>query len=39
MQSAILPGYPAYGIHANHMVSHTLIGAIRALISPGHDQV
>ena len=27
MQSAILLGYPAYGIHANHMVSETLLGA------------
>ena len=27
MQSAIIPGYPANGIHANHMVSDTLLGA------------
>ena len=27
MQSAILPGYPSYGIHANHIVSDTLLGS------------
>ena len=26
-QSAILPGYPAYGIHDNHMVCDTFLGA------------
>ncbi len=39
MDSAIIPGFISYGIHANHMAS----GVFRRIIShannPGHDQI
>ena len=39
MQSAIIPGYPAYGIHANHTVSDTFLRAWPSADSPGHDHI
>ena len=38
-ESAILPGYASYGIHANHMVSDALLGAWPSADGSGHDQI
>ena len=39
MESAILPGYASYGIHANHMVSDTFFGVGPTADRSGHDQI
>ena len=39
MNSAILPGYASYGLHANHMVSDTFLGVWPAADRSGHDQI
>jgi hypothetical protein len=39
MKSAMLPGYPSYGIHATHTVCYRLILKITPIITLGYDQV